>query len=114
MSKHTPGPWMVGTASGHNCNIVYTQHSDKDDDFNGVCSVYGLPLQLHKRDFADLHDRWTAGLANARLISAAPELYEALSDLVAHLNQGAYSGDVMPPEHPMHKAAAALNKAKGE
>ena len=45
-------------------------------------------------------------IATARLIAAAPELYEALEDAVAYLSE--------LPHEPAVKIASALAKARGE
>ena len=63
MSKHTPGPWAVGSASGHIETANAWRMSiatcyNKDSKADGVS----------KEEFA----------ANARLIAAAPELLDAL------------------------------------
>ena len=49
--------------------------------------------------------------ANARLIAAAPELLEALSELVA-MNNCNYDRAIM--QKAFEKAQSAINKAKGE
>lgn len=85
----TPGPWQVSCVSdGTRRRSVWT---DK-----------GPPAHI-----ADV----TNGEANARLISAAPDLYEALERFVTF-----HSGHVLPHElhKPMDDARAALAKARGE
>lgn len=51
--------------------------------------------------------------ANALLIAAAPDLLATLVALIAHLENGAYAGDALPDDHPMHAARAAVAKATG-
>lgn len=82
MSKYTPGPWMIGNIQG--VDMVIENH----DGFE-VCTVWEDPEQ---------HD--------ARLISAAPDLLEALQGLLnAHEFNIAY----------WHKEEiAAITKATGE
>lgn len=73
MSKHTPGPWGV------------------PDQGRGVVSKgsttggwEGLIATADCGDYARSRDE---GLANARLIAAAPELLEACQRLLAHLEE---------------------------
>jgi hypothetical protein len=54
----------------------------------------------------------TENEANARLIAAAPELYEALDYLARYHKSGGNEGD--PDEAASRKAFAALTKARGE
>jgi hypothetical protein len=64
MSKHTPGPWMIGNIQG--VDMVIENHNGLE-----VCTVWEDPKQ---------HD--------ARLIAAAPDLLEALQYvMVAHGEQ---------------------------
>ena len=81
-SKHTPGPWHVA-------NGVQVR-SEKDQ----LARVWMM--------------RTGEGKANARLIAAAPELLEAIEELLSatqHLN---------PCPATVEKARAAIAKAKGE
>ena len=65
MSKHTPGPWRVW--------------SEKDDDGRitvlEVCETQDRGRHSH---FASVAKHWPEAEANARLISAAPDLLAAL------------------------------------
>jgi len=78
--KHTPGPWTVWEEGG-----VYV-----DSPTYLVCSVYGPG---------------PAVLANARLIAAAPELLEALKDVMERLV------DRHEADESAVKARAAIAKA---
>jgi len=74
MTKHTPGPWEIGNKGDFgtfNPAHIYGNHGA-----DSVAHVYGVPLHttLEEVDSA----RYAAGLSNARLIAAAPELLEAL------------------------------------
>lgn len=62
--KHTPGPWVVN------------QDEDKNYRSIGSAGWYGL-AQVVVRFEGERNDDVT-GLANARLIAAAPEMYNAL------------------------------------
>ena len=84
--KHTAGPWRYSKA--HN-DIISMAPGVKSD----VVAEYVLGVSL----------------ANARLIAAAPELLEALEELIAatqHLDQC--------HQATADKARAAIAKAKGE
>ena len=96
--KHTQGPWVLGESSeGRHFRAVNArEHSElatvvwvmEDDDMEGA--------QSPKCE------------ANARLIAAAPDLLEALEEVVQWLELGDHEGQ-------MHsKARAAIAKARGE
>lgn len=94
-AKHTPGPWWV-TDSGVRDAGGYICHTNKAQRYEGQDERY-------ERETAER-------AANARLIAAAPELLEALSQI----RELAYSG-----RHEEHfnaiqdRAEAALAKAAG-
>ena len=64
MSEHTPGPWA---AFGKSVMTAAT--------LGGICNCLGGSFDKYKQD--------QIAKANARLISAAPEMLEALEDAVA-------------------------------
>lgn len=66
-AKHTPGPWVVGPVD----DTVVT-HLGKDGVRYEVAAIDG--------DYNE-PDEWPVMEANARLISAAPDLLEALKSL---------------------------------
>ena len=91
-TKFTPGPWMVGGSLVGAGNIIIRQQWDCD----GVRSF----------DVAE---------ANANLIAAAPDMYEALE--AAILEYGKPGGPWNVPASPgtwIDKAKAAIVKARGE
>ncbi len=111
-TKWTPGPWTV-----HDCNVDNLAHlvrfdgpaviyADDDCDVHPIadCSC-NLSCRLGDEQFA-----------NARLIAAAPELYEAL--VRASIKLGAYVGvckdDKELTNTVLPMIAAALLKARGE
>ena len=84
---HTPGPWIA------ECNCIRSEQGNQRFDLVAI-----VPLN---------HDEWGA---NARLISAAPELLEALQMLMPQEPQEADSYD-----RAMWEAArAAIAKATGK
>lgn len=90
--KWTPGPWIGGTWEG--------------DD---TCEVLDDNLMLVAR---------TKTEANAHLIAAAPDLYEALEYMrdagCPDCNGDCASANPQVAACPMKRAAAALAKARGE
>lgn len=94
-TKFTPGPWHDGGEHGWSSAVF---------DANGLpiafCSVPGQGSRK----------------ANARLIAAAPELYEALDtlSLVVGLTAFKHEGQRAPLQEAVDAARAALAKARGE
>lgn len=105
MTKHTPGPWFIGR-SGH-----------------------GKPYQIETADGLCV-TKWGGisrpasqeGEANARLIAAAPDLLDALTQCRAellsmidkHNKQDADDGSWLYDYQTVVEADAALAKARGE
>lgn len=116
MSGHTPGPWFVGSASEfgvHNPNLIQRQDGDS------IAQVYGMPM--HARiDEVERDPRWAEGLANARLIAAAPDLLAALEASVMDLEFAvALAGNVNELRANaisirLASVRAAITKATGE
>ncbi len=79
VSKHTPGPWRA---------MPYRK-------VNGADGVEVCALQSRKIEVAD---------ANAHLIAAAPDMLEALENLVEQIDDVALTA----------KATAAIKKARGQ
>lgn len=97
MSKHTPGPWHVAEEMDDDDNVLYTVEADN------------LPV-------ADIY-RKAEHEANARLIAAAPELLEALKELIAwdlESLPGEVSLGYSGIEQDIAHAKAAIAKALGE
>ena len=87
MSKHTPGPWAIYVNAPS--DIVIRKMSK---DGYELCSIA----------------RVSSGYANTRLIAAAPELLEALTDCVEHMHWTQPQG-----EAAWKKAKAVIAKATG-
>jgi len=105
MSEFTPGPWRVGMKNGHNANIVFNEN-DK-----GIAAVYGLAL--HRKVDEQPEDA-AEEIANANLLAAAPELYEALDVLTLVVGLTPILGDKAALQEAVDIARATLKKARGE
>ncbi len=102
-TQHTPGPWEV-------CRALSTTHATpirwKGENLAWVCGLDSAHLFTHKQ---------TA--ANAALISAAPDLLEALRGL---MNRAAHDAELYAPEgnEPIwawiDDASNAITKAEGK
>lgn len=91
-AQHTPGPWRFYTGpQPHGCPIV------------GNGRGLMLAMLSHSVNYPDQRDEANA---NARLIAAAPELLEALKDMI--VLQAGISSD---PVETLHKARDAIAKA---
>lgn len=117
-TKFTPGPWAIDPA---------TRPAE-------VCTIYGLPeSETDGQGFAYVRGAlgyWEAeeeeNMANAHLIAAAPELYEALveaeKDLVAAqvnarraaAHDPAWAGVSEAIQPSVDRARAARARARGE
>lgn len=87
--QHTPGAWHIFTAA---CSP--DQRAIGDETENRIIALI---------DKSDEQDE-----ANAHLIAAAPELLEALENLVRNFTQEP------DPHGDLKKAKAVIKKAKGE
>ena len=93
MSKHTPGPWEEGIDLGTNdSGTIY--HSATGDVI--VDTVSGKSKEEAE--------------ANAKLIAAAPDLFDALGQLLDRLDHHG-SIDTVREEGPIADAEAAIAKA---
>lgn len=73
MSKHTPGPWEIGLRNGANSNTIYARNGETEHDDSTVCSVFRMFMYC---DMSEQKD--PIGIANARLIAAAPNILDEL------------------------------------
>lgn len=78
MSKHTEGPWQVGDR--HTQNGVYSAGGRLIANTHSLQSNSGWEAIAVEND------------ANARLISAAPDMLEALREVNALISEGAEHG----------------------
>ena len=95
MSRHTPGPWVIRDANDRRAS--YDGHFDVVSDGLTVCTCWLAA------------DKSETGEENARLIAAAPELAEALTDLTELLER--LYGFRLGNSHQYDDALAALRKA---
>ena len=94
MSKHTPGPWY---ATGK-----LTRYVEARIDGGLIQEVAACGPTKADGGYGPQQE------ANARLIAAAPELLEALTDCVEHMHWTQPQG-----EAALKKAKAAIAKATG-
>lgn len=108
----TPGPWVTEPAEDYNWSWVTTKEWDKDFckeqgertlvycqvGHNGGPTTTGLPGSIQ------------CGEHNARLIAAAPDLYEALEEMTDLVKMVGSMGGIQAPDQ-IARAEAALNKA---
>ena len=102
MSKHTPGPWFPQKHE-EGYGVRFTPHGGSSSWW--VADVIGSQPD----GFSDE--------ANAHLISAAPDLLEALEIWLADYDEVAANPDFEPFPHAAERVAktrAAIAKAKGE
>jgi len=100
MSKHTPGPWIVYAGDEWTDGIVTLEGYNA----GGEPMYWTVASYNRRRDEAE---------ANARLIAAAPDMLNALLDLVALLPDPELDVDEVQREYAL-AAKAAIAKATGE
>jgi hypothetical protein len=103
-AKHTPGPWIVAK----NSSDEYSTSEFCRFAIHAEGAYGGMNLQI-ATTVGDVHYLEEQEKANANLIAAAPDLLEALNELL----------DYAWPDNPEHgprvvrEARAAINKAEG-
>lgn len=93
MNTHTPGPWKAHTNNT-------SEYIDIDAGPQRICSI-----------LADTGDAEcdAENIANAALIAAAPDMFEALQRMYDEYYTEGYD-----PQSPLGQAFAAIQKARGE
>lgn len=101
--KHTPGPWKITESA--NAIVVMGPNAQH---------VVIIPLfkeyawSKEEWEGLNLEEKNKVSIANARLIAAAPELFEALENLMDFLFHG------KKDRQTILRATAALAKARGD
>jgi len=90
--KHTPGPWHKGSQP-HNCKYIFSETGRMRLEEDGT-TLYPVAQTI---DFNG------EGVANARLIAAAPELLEACKNLLWHFD----------PEHKTGRTTLRTDEVQG-
>ncbi len=93
MSDFTPGPWMLVNGA------VYKQRGD-----------HKMLVTIAHMDRAEHHTKPVERDANARLIAAAPDLLEALQEILHCRETNRYGADGC---QGFHMAKEAIDKALG-
>lgn len=101
--RHTPGPWHIAENEDNSFGRV---------TFRTICatSKNGTPFQLCLNSNYENLEQAEERKANANLIAAAPDLLEALTDLVGGCGK---EGDLFSGE-AMAKARLAIAKSEGK
>lgn len=97
MQRHTPGPWSIVRRDGNRVDI--NSAPDETPEWQGLAQVW-VRMEDEAEDCED-------GLANARLIAAAPDLLAALKAAEHFIGAG-----YQPPEL-VDQISAAIRKAEG-
>ena len=103
--KHTPGPWIGMDGDYEDIDIV--AHKDGERMF---CIASDVGGEIHAANGS--YEDFTEVLANARLISCAPDLLEALEAAYELLSSGPAIPDAQ--YSVVTNAAAAIARARGE
>ncbi len=98
--KWTKGPWVVGTDTFDNDGYSESVIAQKDGP---LAVAFAIEVDVKNVDVRK---------HNARLIAAAPDLYEALSELLPFAQQAYVGGP--DADALLAKARAALQRAEGE
>lgn len=101
--KWTPGPWKIGRPHPTNA-CLYIQPEGRYGD---IATLYGADGDHQATDTDGIWSEQPIRAANAHLIAAAPDLYEALEDLARQMA-------VYMDDETVRVVASALRKARGE
>ena len=115
-TKFTPGPWKIDMGFGdwgmpitHTVFVCDQIYAEKHTE---ICSIYSAqPYCMGEQQ--RVRDKYQTDKANAHLIAAAPELYEALEAIIARWDAPLWK-DIEPTAVCIGKGRAALAKARGE
>ena len=79
MAEHTPGPWY-----NHGLIVVKGEHTQHD----GI-----IAKTVEERTIAVPNKAEKEAIANARLIAAAPDMYDALKQIVSEFVDEGYASE---------------------
>ena len=98
-TKHTPGPWVI------DWNVSRLDIFGADETT--------LVASLRRSSLSQAIDE--AARSNARLIAAAPEMYEAIAAIATAMNLGYIPNEILSEGSPILKwLRAAIAKAEGK
>lgn len=99
--KFTPGPWFIEIG---------------EEEYDGDIYVCHQGTECTETTIVNFEEPTIEDAANAHLIAAAPEMYEALDTLVAIVGLAAFKYEYQRAvlQEAMNGAMSALKKARGE
>lgn len=103
-TKFTPGPWTFSTSPEGWSNTIHVAQADGAPYTDGYSDV-GYIIQTCRGE------EESTQMANARLIAAAPDLLEALREMVSQFTK---TPSTLTDSLVRGKAHAAIAKATGE
>jgi hypothetical protein len=111
MSKFTPGPWNCDKRVG--CVAVYAGEKVNCMSDLGEKLFYDDGYKKHNADGSWEWEVSEKSIANARLISAAPDMYEALNLLRDAINDAEINSSVKDVNNALYFVNIAISKANG-
>ena len=109
--KHTPAPWAIYFCEpGDRNGVIYSESLPEGSP--NICEM-SADVCIKSED-RRRGDKWIYSeqrAADARLIAAAPDLLEALEDLLSYLE--GYDADYPESLPKFDRARAAITKAQG-
>ena len=98
--RNTPGPWRVGMAGPNGCHTIGT---------------YGGLMVAMVAHSVNWPDQRAQAVADAQMLAAAPEMYEALKRAEQFITNGIEFGAIRMPDEstpdPAHKTLPAIRAA---
>ena len=98
MSAHTPGPWSLGSSDYPVTDLAVCSKAQAGE----VGATIARLVAKNGREYQ-----------NARLIASAPELLDALTEIISQIDQGGSDGKVFARDYCVTQARAAIAKATG-
>lgn len=112
--SHTPGPWRVVEREVLEDGSVYPRYVVAGDDFP-VCPLEAPSIaQLAHDNPGSFWGETSIGKANAALIAAAPDLYDALQRSLGCIRGLLARTPVRDVSETLAEIAAAIAKAEGK